>query len=46
MVAVPGTRMTRQMAAIRDTKTSFGGFYNDDAAVSVRQSGQDPSTRR
>ena len=32
--------MARQMASIRDATTDFGGFYSDDAAVSVRSSGR------
>lgn len=36
IVAVPATRTARQMAGIRDAKTRFGGFYQDQAAASLR----------
>ena len=40
VVAIPGTRSARQMSGIQDTKTNFGGFYQEDAAVSMRTAGR------
>lgn len=35
LTAVEGSNLAKQMASIQDTKTAFGGFLTDDAAVTL-----------
>lgn len=38
--AIPGTKMARQMAALKDMKSGFGGFVMPGAAVTVNAVGE------